>query len=128
MFGKAKAATKIVGDVTDTIDGIGERRQAKRELDDAPLAAQRRLNERDQECGFFRAGWRPALAWVCVLYFTAFIVATGFPMLGMDVARLAEGLPYVMSILGILTGVREFGKLKGTNTTGRLFRFRRGRK
>ena len=127
MF-RGKTVEKVVGDVTGTIDGIGERRQAKRELEDAPLAAQRRLNERDQDKSFFYSGWRPALAWMLVLGFgwTLFglpFVKYFYPEFPeLDIARILGTLSV---LLGAKVGVRQWDKHFGTDTKRSFFRRKR---
>ena len=125
MF-RGKTVEKVVGDVTGTIDGIGERRQAKRELEDAPLAAQRRLNEIDAVqpgfWGFARAGWRPFLLWglsIGVLL-TVYQNALGINAEAIDLDRIDSLLYFLMGGVAIREGGKHAPKF--------FERFKRGRR
>ena len=111
-----KAGAEIVSDVTGAFNAAGERKQEARELADAPMAAQRRLNEADQRKGFFYSGWRPAAAWVCVLYMTGWLASMVFPQLGLNQDGLMKGISYVTGLFFFLAGARQWDKHFGTDT------------
>lgn len=78
--------------------------------------AQAGINEADAESGnWFRAGWRPALAWVCVLGFVYNFLARpiltlyGHPAEALD---MSEAITLLGGMLG-LTAYRTVEKLKG---------------
>lgn len=77
--------------------------------------AQIKVNEAEAKGGWFRAGWRPALGWVCVAGFAVnFFVSPiaagfGFTVPQADVATM---MPVLMGMLG-LGGMRSWEKTKG---------------
>ena len=77
--------------------------------------AQIEVNKVEAQGDWFRAGWRPATGWVCVLGFAVnFLVvpiASGF---GLDIPQADVGtmMPVLLGMLG-LGGMRTMEKTKG---------------
>lgn len=77
--------------------------------------AQIEVNKIEAKGDWFRAGWRPATGWVCVLGFAVnFLVvpiASGF---GLDIPQADVGtmMPVLLGMLG-LGGMRTMEKTKG---------------
>lgn len=93
---------------------------ANRENNDVKLIlAQLAINQADaQSKNMFQAGWRPALAWSCVLSFIYHFLF--FPMLGQFMLKLHDIAPgdfsIMMGVLTVLIGARTYDKAKGTDT------------
>lgn len=77
--------------------------------------AQIEVNKEEAKGDWFRAGWRPAIGWVCVLGFTVnFLVApitAGFGVI-IPQADVGEMLPVLLGMLGLGT-LRTVEKYKG---------------
>ena len=77
--------------------------------------AQIEVNKTEATGGWFRAGWRPFIGWVCGLGFAInFLVVPLAMPFGIDIAPLdlSEMMPVLLGMLG-LGGLRTFEKYKG---------------
>lgn len=77
-----------------------------------------------QSESLFKSGWRPALAWMAVAGFAWGFLIYPIVVFCMKLLGINQELPLinseglfqlVLALLG-MSGIREFGKLKGTNT------------
>lgn len=81
----------------------------------AVALAQIEVNREEAKGGFFRAGWRPAVGWVCVAALAnnylvvPYAVAFGASLPALDLNSL---MPILMGLLG-LGGMRSWEKSKG---------------
>lgn len=129
-FNPIEAVSNVIGKVLDKIPDGNLRNQIKAELEGQILAiiskqdeGQVELNKIDANSNsFFRAGWRPAIGWVCVLGLTySFLLQ---PLLGaaavmwypaMVIPAVDSGalMALVMALLG-LGGLRTYEKITPT--------------
>ena len=115
VFGRSTA--RVVEKGIEFADNVGERKQDKLELEDAPGHALRTMNEADVVqpgfWGFARAGWRPFVLWglsaglVYNVLISPFLEQLfGIPHVDLDENRLEA----LLLFLATGVGVREVGK------------------
>jgi hypothetical protein len=87
------------------------------ELENQAMNAQTKINEIEAASpSFFKSGWRPACAWVCVIsftlqYFIRPILQYAFPQLSFPAIATGEMFPLLLGLLGLGT-MRSVEKIK----------------
>lgn len=80
--------------------------------------AQLKINLADAQGNWFQSGWRPALAWACVLAFIYHILL--FPIVHQYLPQISDiqenAFSLMMGVLTVLVGARTYDKMKGTDT------------
>ena len=122
-----------IGDVAKAVGGILDKiipdKTAAQAAKDA-LAAQMdnedfqlqlqqlKINEADAHGNWFQSGWRPALAWACVIAFVYhFLVFRFSPAYFPRLTDIdAADFSVMMGVLTVLIGARTYDKAKGTDT------------
>ena len=129
-FNPIDAVASVVGKVLDKIPDGNLRKEIEKELNEQLFsvvnqqnAGQTELNKIDANSdSFFRAGWRPAMGWVCVLglcytYLFQPILATAavmwFPALVVPAVNVDALMYLIMALLG-LGGLRTYEKIAPT--------------
>lgn len=129
-FNPIDAIAGVVGKVLDKIPDGNLRKEIEKELNEQLFSVVNQQNQGQTELNkidansnsFFRAGWRPAMGWVCVLglcytYLFQPILATAavmwFPALVVPAVNVDALMYLIMALLG-LGGLRTYEKIAPT--------------
>lgn len=115
----ADLLTKIVGGVTNFADAKNEIAKMRESGEIQSQLANLQINLADaQSKNFFQSGWRPALAWGCVLTFVYHFLLANFIVLIVPGIKDASpnDIQIMMGVLTILIGARSVDKWQGTDT------------
>lgn len=122
--GVLESAGKAAKDIRAAITGksvIDEEAQAQleiaqQELETRILEAQAKINEAEAaSASVFVSGWRPALAWLCVVAFSLnYLVFPLIRVFGVEIVSIEDGQlwPMITTMLG-LGAYRSYEKTKG---------------
>jgi len=112
------AITRIWPDAEKKQEALTAFASLKESDDFQAQVAQLKINLADAQSGnLFQAGWRPALAWSCVMsfiyHYLFFPIAAHYVTVS-DIDANSFGL--MMGVLTVLIGARTYDKSKGTDT------------